>query len=247
MRDHQQPAALPKHATPGIMNQYHYDSGFNLVTMSSNTNSGKTVHIPITHSRQTSSCMQSTTSEVPTPTRFELIDTMQHISSWALNYSHVYYAIGSSYHLLPFSARQSDWVTPGMRSKTIEALIISDAHQLPDLVHLFGEIAHRLDIAQFTLQLPGRQWLSSEVQLRRCDMLLQEAELRLRFLQGAVGSMWFAVGRDAEITHEETERSAWARALLKKNWARVLPQMCFADGKSRMNPVERPYGWNGTW
>lgn len=78
-------------------------------------------------------------------------------------------------------------------------------------------------------------------------MLLQEAELRLRFLQGAVGSMWFAVGRDAGITYEETEKWAWARALLKKNWARVLPQMCFADGKSRMSPVERPYGWNGTW
>lgn len=126
-------------------------------------------------------------------------------------------------------ARSSNWVTPGMRQRAAEALMASDQQQLPELVHLFNEISHRLENAQKLLQLDGNKWLPSIKELRRCDMLLQEAELRLRFLQGAVGNMYFAVGRDEAITWEETERLAHARAALKFQWACILPQMCFGN------------------
>lgn len=240
IRDHQPTAALQELAST-IMKRHHRGSGFSPPATSPNTDSSSNDVYVSAHSRQASSCVQSTTSEEPVPTRGHLLDILRHISMFASHYASVYFAIGCSYHSLPFSARQSSWVTAGMRQKAAEALITSTSQQLPDLVYIFDEIAHRLGIAQNELHSNGRQWLSSEIQLRRCDMLLQEAEMRLRFLQGAVGSMWFAIGRDDEITWEEDERLIGARARMKSEWACVLPQMCFAEAK--LSPVEKNVMW----
>lgn len=232
------------------MHEYHRDGDFSPLTMSPTTESDNTDFFQSAHSRQTSSCMQSTTSQEPVPTRDHLLETLHRISAFALHYADVYYAIGCSYHILPLSARQSRWVTQGMAQKAAEALITSSHLQLPDLVHLFNEIGHRLDNAQWMLRFSyEKQWMSAEIQLRRCDMLLQEAEIRLRFLQGAVGSMWYAVGRDKDVTWTENERLIGVRALLKKDWASILPQMCFAHTSRELslNGVAEHYEWRQRW
>lgn len=179
-------------------------------------------------SPQSSVCVRSTKSEDPVFTRGELVESMKSISKFALHYAAVYHSIGLSYHSLPFSARQSQWVVEDLRFKVEDALCTSVYKRLPDLIYIFTEISHRLNNAQFFL-VRGTQWQGAETQLRRCDDLLQEAELRLRFLQSGVGNMWFTVGRDNAVTWTEGKAYARARRTLEKRWLSVLPQMCFAD------------------
>lgn len=180
-------------------------------------------------SPQSSTCVRSTSSQDPLLTRSELIGMMQTISNFALHYAAVYHGIGCSYHSLPFSARRSEWVIEGMRVTTDEAFTASQYKQLPDLVYIFSEVSHRLNVTQKLFLRPGGDWQASEKQLRRCDTLLQEAELRLRFLQAGVGNMWFTVSRDEAVNWDEGDILAKARAAFENRWMSVLPQICFAD------------------
>ena len=70
---------------------------------------------------------------------------------------------------------------------------------------------------------------AAEVQLRRCDTLLQEAETRMRFLQAAVWNMWFAVEYDKLVTWDESEDQANERAVLRNGWLGALPKICFME------------------
>lgn len=173
-------------------------------------------------------CARSPNSEGPvfTRTRGELIKSMNAISTFARHYASVYHGVGLSYHSLPFSARRSEWVLEGMRFRVDEALTTSHYKQLPDLVYIFTEISHRLNNAQLLL---GEQygWQGAESQLRRCDKLLQEAEIRLRFLQSGVGNMWFTAGRDNSVTWDEGAVLWKARKAFETRWLGVLPQICF--------------------
>lgn len=180
-------------------------------------------------SPQSSTCVRSTSSQDLLLTRSELIGMMHTISNFALHYAAVYHGIGCSYHSLPFSARRSEWVIEGMRVRTDDAFTASQYKQLPDLVYIFSEVSHRLDETQRLLHRPRGDWQASEKQLRRCDALLQEAELRLRFLQAGVGNMWFTVGRDGAVSWDEGDVLARARAAFENRWMSVLPQICFAD------------------
>ena len=76
------------------------------------------------------------------------------------------------------------------------------------------------------------------MQLRRCDTLLQEAEIRMRFLQAAVWNMWFAVEFDKLVTWDESEEMADARAVLRNGWLGALPKICFMDESIKESQVE---------
>jgi hypothetical protein len=179
------------------------------------------------HSPLSSTCVRSTSSQDPVLTRSELINIMSTISAFALHYASVYHAIGCSYHLLPFSARRSNWVVSDMRCIVDLALNASHYKQLPDLVYIFSEISLRLAEAQFRLGDYRGDWRVSEKLLRRCDALLQEAEVRLGFLQDGVWNMWFVVGKDERVVFDEGEEIERARAAFRDRWLSVLPQMCF--------------------
>lgn len=116
-----------------------------------------------------------------------------------------------------------------MRGEIDDAFIASQYKQLPDLVYIFSEISHRLSGIQRLFLERGVEWRATEKQLRRCDMLLQEAEIRLRFLQSGVGNMWFTVGRDDAVSWDEGNVLAKARAAFEDRWLSVLPQICFAN------------------
>jgi hypothetical protein len=116
-----------------------------------------------------------------------------------------------------------------MRDEATQALTACPVNQLPDLVSIFGEVSLRLRESQDLLCHPDEDWQAAEVQLRRCDTLLQEAEIRMRFLQAAVWNMWFAVEYDNLVTWDESEEMADARAVLRKGWLSALPKICFMD------------------
>jgi hypothetical protein len=204
-------------------------------------------------SPQSSKCVRSTSSQEPLLNRGELVGMMETISTYARHFASAYHGIGCSYHSLPFSARRSQWVVEGMRVAIDEALTASQYKQLPDLVYMFSEISHRLSETQYLLYRPGADWQAAKKishrlsetqyllyrpgadwqaakkQLRRCDMLLQEAELRLRFLQTGVGNMWFTVGRDDAVSWDEGEVLATSRTAFESRWLSVLPQICFTN------------------
>lgn len=190
------------------------------------------------HSPQSSTCVRSTSSQDPICTRSELLNIMSTVSAYALHYAAVYHDIGCSYHALPFSARRSGWVVTDMRAIVDAALNASAYKQLPDLVYIFSEISLRLYQSQHLLGDLGADWQGAEKLLRRCDALMQEAEVRLRFLQAAVWEMWFVVGRDGKVLFEEGEESVSARAELEKRWLSVLPQICFAEKHQRESELE---------
>jgi len=181
-----------------------------------------------THSPLSSTCVRSTSSQDPILTRSELLKIMETISTFALHYAAVYHAIGSSYHALPFSARRSAWVVPEIRCIVDLALNSSHYKQLPDLVYLFSEISLRLAEAQYRLNHYHADWQVSEKLLRRCDALMQEAEVRLNFLKAGVWNMWFVVDRDEKVVFDEGEECEKARAAFRDRWLSVLPQICFA-------------------
>lgn len=112
-----------------------------------------------------------------------------------------------------------------MREETTQALTALHFNQLPDLVSIFGEVSLRLRESQDLLCHPDKDWQAAEAQLRRCDLLLQEAETRMRFLQAAVWNMWFAVKYDDLVTWDEGEDLAEGRAVLKNGWLSVLPEI----------------------
>jgi hypothetical protein len=180
-------------------------------------------------SPQSSTCVRSTSSQESLLDRGELVGMMETVSSYARHFASAYHGIGCSYHSLPFSARRSEWVVEGMRVAVDEALTASQYKQLPDLVYMFSEISHRLSETQQLLYQPGADWRFAEKQLRRCDLLLQEAELRLRFLQAGVGNMWFTVGRDDAVSWDEGDVLATSRAAFESRWLSVLPHVCFAN------------------
>jgi len=180
-----------------------------------------------TLSPQSSTCIHSTSSQDPVLTRGELIDILDHISAFAQHYGAAYHGIGCSYHELPYSARVTRWVVSEMRDEATKALTALHVNQLPDLVSIFGEVSLRLGESQDLLCHPERDWQAAEAQLRRCDLLLQEAEIRMRFLQAAVWNMWFAVEYDKLVTRDEGDVLAEAQAVLKNGWLSVLPNICF--------------------
>ena len=96
-------------------------------------------------------------------------------------------------------------------------------------MYIFSEISHRLDESQQLLWEHQGDWRASEKLLRRCDTLLQEAEVRLKFLQAGVWNMWFVVEKDEGVTFDEGEDCARARVVCENRWLSVLPQICFAD------------------
>jgi hypothetical protein len=116
-----------------------------------------------------------------------------------------------------------------MRDEATQALTALHVNQLPDLVSIFGEISLRLKESQDLLCHPDKDWQAAEVQLRRCDQLLQEAEIRMRFLQAAVWNMWFAVEYDKLVKWDEREDQAEARAVLRNQWLSALPKICFME------------------
>lgn len=213
--------------TPTPKSNQRVQSGMSTLTQSKSRSSNGADVFDDALSTHSSSCVVSTTSEKPALTRFELMEMMRHMSAFALHYANAYYGIGLSYYFLPVSARTSKWVTMGMQQKAADAFTTSPNHQRPDLVCLLNEVGYRLQEAQFLLSSSHWTLSSAEVQLRRCDMLLQEAELHLRFLQGAVGSMWFAIERDQNIYWEEDQAGINE---LRSDWAKILPQMCFPPG-----------------
>ena len=183
------------------------------------------------HSPLSSTCVRSTSSQDPVLSRSELINIMSTISTFALHYAAIYHAIGCSYHALPFSARHSEWVVSDMRYIVDLALNVSNYKQLPDLVYIFSEISLRLYESQYLLGDYGGDWQASEKLLRRCDALMQEAEVRLKFLQDGVWNMWFVVGKDETVCFDEGEECERARAAFRDRWLSVLPQICFAGQK----------------
>lgn len=182
-----------------------------------------------TLSPQSSTCIRSTSSQDPVLTRGELIDIMDHVSAFAQHYGAAHHGIGCSFHELPYSARVTRWVCPKMREEATQALTALHFNQLPDLVSIFGEVSLRLKESQSLLCHPDKDWQAAEIQLRRCDNLLQEAEIRMRFLQAAVWNMWFAVEHDKSVTWDEGDVLADGRVVLKNGWLSVLPRICFID------------------
>ena len=183
------------------------------------------------HSPLSSTCVRSTSSQDPVLTRSELINIMSTTSTFALHYAAIYHAIGVSYHALPFSARRSEWVVSDMRCIVDLALNASHYKQLPDLVYIFSEISLRLYESQYLLGDYQGNWQVSEKLLRRCDVLMQEAEVRLNFLQNGVWNMWSVAGRDEMVCFGEGEDCERARAAFRDRWLSVLPQICFAGLK----------------
>lgn len=182
-------------------------------------------------SPQSSTCVRSTSSQDPVLTRSELISIMETISDFALHYATVYHGIGRAYHTLPFSARHSKYIVSEIRGIVELALNASHYKQLPDLVYVFSEISSRLNDSQKLLHNDRQDWQMSEVHLRRCDMLLQEAEVRLRFVQAGVWNMWYVVGKDEKVHFDEGDDAARAKRAFENRWLVVLPPMCFADHK----------------
>lgn len=195
-------------------------------------------------SQSSTAVRSSSSSQDPIFTRSELVNVMHNISAFALHYSSTYFSIGSSYHALPFSARISQWVVQDMRAKAENALNASSYRQLPDLVYVFAELSYRLNESQLLLNSEKGDWQASERQLRRCDMLLQEAELRLRFVQCAVWNMWWTVGRDEKVSWDEGEDKERTRAAFEKRWLSVLPQICF-NGRQHDAVAEEGEEGNG--
>jgi hypothetical protein len=154
---------------------------------------------------------------------------MRRSSAFAQHYGAAYHGIGCSYHELPWSARITRWVVSEMRDEATQALTALPVNQLPDLVSIFGEVSLRLKESQDLLCHPDKDWQAAEVQLRRCDTLLQEAETRMRFLQAAVWNMWFAVEYDKLVTWDESEDQANERAVLRNGWLGALPKICFME------------------
>ena len=183
------------------------------------------------HSPLSSTCVRSTSSQDPVLTRSELINIMSTISNFALHYAAIYYTIGVNYHTLPFSARRSEWVVSDMRCIIDLALNSSHYKQLPDLVYIFSEISLRLYESQYLLGGYQGNWQVSEKLLRRCDALMQEAEVRLNFLQNGVWNMWFVAERDGMVCFDEGVDCEKARAAFRDGWLSVLPQICFAGLK----------------
>ena len=202
--------------------------GLSPLTPATQSNRSSFENHPDAQSPQSSVCVRSTNSEEPVFTRGELIEKMKGISKFAMHYASVYHGIGLSYHSLPFSARRSEWVVKDLQSEVHEALTTTVYARLPQLIDIFTEISHRLNNAQLFL-VRESQWRGAETQLRRCDDLLQEAELRLRLLQSGVGNMWFTVGRDEQVTWNEGKAYARARRTMERRWLSKLPQICFAD------------------
>jgi hypothetical protein len=182
-----------------------------------------------TLSPQSSTCIRSTSSQDPLFSRGELIDIMDHVSAFAQHYGAAYHGIGCSYHELPYSARDTRWIVSEMRGEATQALTALHVNQLPDLVSIFGEVSLRLREAQDLLCHPDQDWQAAEVQLRRCDVLLREAETRMRFLQAAVWNMWFAVEYDKLVSWNEGEDLAKKRVVQRNGWLSVLPNICFMD------------------
>ncbi|GAB7328342.1 hypothetical protein MBLNU13_g00334t1 [Cladosporium sp. NU13] len=188
-------------------------------------------HHDETYSPLSSTCVRSTSSQDPVLSRGELIRIMTTISTFALHYAAVYHAIACSYHALPFSARRSEWVVSDMRCIVDLAFNASHYKQLPDLVYIFSEISLRLYESQYLLgNYPGK-WQDSEKLLRRCDALMQEAEVRLKFLQDGVWNMWFIVDKDEKVCFDESEDCNRARSAFRDRWLSSLPQICFAGQK----------------
>lgn len=188
-------------------------------------------HHDDTHSPFSSTCVRSTSSQDPILSRSELIDIMTTISTFALHYAAIYHAIGVKYHDLPFSARRSEWVVSEMRCTVDLALNASHYKQLPDLVYIFSEISLRLYESQYLLGDYQGNWQVSEKLLRRCDALMQEAEVRLNFLQAGVGNIWFVAERDEMACFDEGVDCEKARAAFRDRWLSVLPHICFAGLK----------------
>jgi len=119
-----------------------------------------------------------------------------------------------------------------MRSVVDLALNASQYKQLPDLVYIFTEISSRLDEARQLLREYRGDWRASERLLRRCDELMQEAEVRLDFLQAEVWNMVFMVGRDEKVVFDEGEVCERAREAFRDRWLGVLPHICFAGARN---------------
>ena len=185
-------------------------------------------HYDDIQSPQSSTCVRSTSSQDPVLTRSELIEITGSISIFAQHYATFYHSIGKSFHALPFSARCSKWIVYDIRGIIDLAFNVSYYKQLPDLVYIFSEISHRLNESQQMLSEYRADWQASERQLRRCDALLQEAEVRLKFLQDGVWNMWFVVGKDAAVWFDGGD-DCRAKAVLQNRWLSVLPQICFAN------------------
>jgi hypothetical protein len=111
------------------------------------------------------------------------------------------------------------------------ALNSSHYKQLPDLVYIFSEISLRLYESQYLLGDYQGNWQDSEKLLRRCDALMQEAEVRLNFLQNGVWNMWFVAERDGMVCFDEGVDCEKARVAFRDGWLSVLPQICFAGLK----------------
>lgn len=164
------------------------------------------------------------------------------MSAFALHYAAIYHALGINYHFLPLAARTSKWVIEDMQRLAAEAFTASPDHQRPDMIVLLHEVGLRLQETKHLLGLNAWTLASAEVQLRRCDVLLREAEVHLRFLESVVGEMWFVVGRDEAVRGGvESLAEAGEREGLKREWAMVLPQMCFRPGT--LSRGEKSLGW----
>jgi hypothetical protein len=178
-------------------------------------------------SPQSSTCVRSTSSQDPLLTRGELIERMNSISGFSMHFGAAYHGLGRCYHSLPLSARGSSWVVKGMRDAVDDAFVVSHYKQLPDLVYIFSEISHRLSESQQYFHGAAGEWQAAEQQLRRCDMLLQEAGMRLRFLQTGLQSIWFSIGRDPAVRLDKGDVEANTRTTFETRWLSVLPQICF--------------------
>jgi hypothetical protein len=143
------------------------------------------------------------------------------------HFAPAYLALGRCFHRVPFGARNSQNIVDEIRNIVLEAFTAPPNRELPMLVYIFGELGKRLEEAE--LLMYHENLVAADTGLRRCDSLLVEAQIHLRFLQGAVSEMWFLFGRE-EGVEDESEDEGRQRSALEKQWTDKLPEDCFRLG-----------------
>lgn len=166
--------------------------------------------------------------EIKEKNLFDLRTHQTTVLSSLQHFAPAYLALGRCYHKFPLSARNSENLIIEYRDIASEAFTAPTLRELPALVYVFGEMSQR--VREAGLLVDAKNAVAAETRLQRCDGLLAEAELRIRFLQIAVEEIWFLLGREKDVYREEVDEEGKGRGVLEAEWVKVLPEVCFGLG-----------------
>ena len=186
-------------------------------------------HTPLRAQRSASQASTLRASAQPFE-HFTLADLHNHLarmSIYHIHYTTLYLAFGRIYHTLPFSVRADRSLSYTQQIIASEACTAMPFRELPQLVQILTEVGMRLQEATVFLGWRNKNKGGAEVKLRRVDMLLAEAEARMRDLAVVLDGMGALVCQaDFQGAEEEADAAA-AKQILRLKWEDVLPVACF--------------------